>query len=64
MRAEEEQVEALRLEAERAKAEAQAARDAVELERGEMLKGFSEVRVALEVRLAWGGAPSCLLTLS
>lgn len=49
VREEEEHVEALREEAEKAQAEAREARDGLERERGEMLKGFSEVRVALEV---------------
>ena len=51
---EEEQAQNIRLETERALAEARSGRDKVELERGEMLKGFQEVKMALEVRI-WGG---------
>lgn len=50
VREESEHVEALREEVERAQAEAREARDGVERERVLMLKGFSEVRVSLEVR--------------
>ncbi len=60
VREEEKQVEALREEAEAAQAEAREAREAVGHEREEMMKGFSEVRVALEVKWLhmghrWGG---------
>lgn len=50
LREEEKLLEALRLEVEKEQAEAREARSGVERERGEMLQGFSEVRVALEVR--------------
>lgn len=49
IKGEEEQAENLRREMERAVAEAKDGRDKVELERGEMLKGFQEVKMALEV---------------
>lgn len=49
VREEEKQVEALRAEAEAAQGQAREAREAVEREREDMMKGFSEVRVALEV---------------
>lgn len=51
---EEEQAQNTRLETERALAEARSGRDKVELERGEMLKGFQEVKMALEVRVGRG----------
>lgn len=56
VREEEKQVEALRMDLEAERTKAREARDGVERERGDMLKGFSEVRVSLEVTLGDRGA--------
>lgn len=54
LKGEEEQTESLRRETEKALAEARDGRDKVELEREDMLKGFQEVKMALEVRMERG----------
>ena len=61
VKGEEEQVQNLRRETERALAEARDGRDKVELERGEMLRGFQEVKMALEVRVEDRGQGQCCL---
>lgn len=61
LKGEEEQTENIRGETERALAEARDGRDKVQLEREEMLKGFQEVKMALEVRVGRGQGTGSVL---